>query len=355
MNIAGEKLKINHPPFDPAHPPAQPGAQPNRWTAGLRLLIGLLIGAGALSWAAAGVEWPAVGRSLAAVSPLWLGTALLGVIGVSVGKAARWQALYRPTSPSPPAFSQCLAVWLTAQTLTSLLPLRVGEVVRLGLMKRSGQPVAITLSTLVVEKALDLMSAGLMAASLLGLAAGPAWFNRAAPGLIALSLVVMVGLLGLWRGQGRAGLRLSASERWLPAGWSRRLQQTGQTFLAALALLSQGRALVPVSLWTLAIWLGSLGTIKALLVAYDLALPLAAAALIMLALLFSNLAPTPPAMLGLIPGIAVAILGPYGVAQPTALGFGLMLNLVIAGPVLLAGSLTLWAQATAVLSLFNRL
>jgi uncharacterized protein (TIRG00374 family) len=276
-------------------------------------------------------------------SPDWIMVSLMSVVAVVVVKAARWGALYRLAEPRP-SFWELFSVLGAAQMVNVLIPIRLGELIRIGLMKRAGQPGAITLSTLVMEKALDLVAAGLIAVSLVALTVAPVWLPERASGILLIGLTLSAGLLLIWRlrkwlEECLAGM-LAPPGSLLPAprqGW---LLNALNAILKAFGTLTDTPSLVRVVLWTLAAWLLSLLTMLALFAAFGLHLPLSAAVVMMLAVSSSNIAPSPPALVGVMHLIAVVVLGQYGVAQSVAVGFGLVLNVVTIAPLIVLGG---WA------------
>lgn len=318
-----------------------------------RFGLGLAIGVFAFWYAAHDVSWRALQQSLAQASLLWVGLSIVGVIGVALLKTARWQLLYRVTQHNV-SFDRLFWTLMVAQMINLLIPIRIGEVVRLGIMKRHGQSVELTLPTLLIEKAVDLLSAGLLLVSLTFVSANLGQFRQTALGLVIISAIIFSGAFLLWHQRTTLEiLLLRTMQSRLPAvakSWGERLQ----TFLGALGLLTSRRALVGVLGWSLAIWLVSLLTIIALLIAFELTVPLTAAILIMLAISFSNIFPSPPALVGLMPGIAVAILTPYQVPQASALGFGLVLNVVTVAPLVILGSWAILGEIEAVLAMIRR-
>ena len=78
-----------------------------------------------------------------------------------------------------------------------------------------------------------------------------------------------------------------------------------------------------------------------------------AAAVVMMSIGFSNIIPSPPGLIGVIQAIAMVVLGGYGVPQPIALGFGIVLNVVTVAPLILLGSLALWQRAVSLLPLLR--
>lgn len=309
----------------------------------IRLTVGTLMGLGGLGWAVRGLDAGAVTEAMGTASPGWISLALVGVVGVALAKTARWAALY-PTAEHPVSFWQLFTILMGAQMVNVLIPIRLGELMRIGLMKQAGQPGAVTISTLVVEKTLDLAAAALVAVALVTLTVTPAWLQAQAGGVLLLSTILTTGLVLLVVARGRINRffsQKSQARRVLPR-WLRSALGTG---LAALGVLSHGGVLSRIILWTVCIWLLSLLTMLALLVAFGLQqLPLTAAVVMMLAVSSSNIAPSPPALVGVMHLIAVVVLSQYGVARPVAVGFGTVLNAVTVLPLVILGSGALWLQ-----------
>jgi uncharacterized membrane protein YbhN (UPF0104 family) len=89
---------------------------------------------------------------------------------------------------------------------------------------------------------------------------------------------------------------------------------------------------------TLLVWLISAGVMYAVLTAFGMAGMWAVSVLLSVALIFSNLLPTPPALVGMVGAVTEAVLVPLNVSTSYALAIGTMLNIVlVAPPVLLGG------------------
>lgn len=312
----------------------------------VQLTPGLLIGAISLWWAMRGLEILAMLRALAMASPAWIMVSLVGVVMVVVAKAARWGALYGLAEPRP-SFWELFSVLVAAQMINVVIPIRVGELIRIGLMKQAGQPGALTLSTLVLEKALDLVAAGVITVSLVALTVAPAWLHGRASGVLLMGLTLVVGFILTWRLRKwleECLARALAPGSLLPASAQGRLLDMLRTMLKAFDSLTNVGSLARVVLWTLTTWLLSFLTIMALFAAFGLHLPLSAAVVMMLAVSSSNIAPSPPALVGVMHLIAVIVLGQYGVAQPVAVGFGTVLNVVTVAPLIVLGGWALWSH-----------
>jgi len=286
-------------------------------------------------------------QTLLAVSPLWIVIALMCVLAVSGTKAARWGILYGVSQPRVP-FQELFSILVISQMVNILIPLRIGEVVRLGLMKQIGHSRATTMSTIIVEKTLDLFAAGLIATALVLLSLAPAWLNQSARSLLLLGLILLGGLLIL-------GWRQTQLEQWLlwlsktsyivPIWWHEKLLRIAKNLLNGLSPLSNRYIFGQLIFWTLLVWLFSLWTILSLFLAFNLSLTVTVAIVLTLTLTFSNLAPV-PGLVGVIHLLAIFVLGQYGVERSIAFGFGAVLHVIIVGPLIFIGSWSLWTRST---------
>ena len=318
-------------------------------------IIGTLIGLAALWWALRGLDMSAILQSLAPASPFWIMVSLLTVVTVAMVKAARWGALYGTTGPRL-SFRELFSVLVAAQMVNIIIPLRVGELTRVGLMKQAGQPGAATISTIVVEKGLDLVAVGLVGVALAILAAAPEWLRHSAAGILLIGLILMVGLGLMWRLRDELQqwlARLLKLAAWLPEQGRRRVLNITGTMLDTLSALTNLESLSIIIFWTLLAWLLPILTIATIFWAFNLPLSIAAAGVMMLALTFSYLVPTLPGRVGVRQATAVLLLSQYGIAQTTATGFGIALNIVTIMPLLLLGGLAVWPRSVSMIDLLR--
>lgn len=306
----------------------------------------MMIGLGALAWAMRGLDWRLILQSLTSAHYTWVLVSLLLTIGVALTKAARWGALY-VVSDRHLAFRDLFSVLIIAQMLNVLIPIRVGELARIGLMKQSGEPGASTVATIVIEKGLDLLAVGLMAVSLVALSVAPAWMQQWSFSALLIGLTLVSGLFMAWylrEWMERILARLLALGGWLPEVWRRRLLRVADTLFQALGALTHWSSLLRVSFWMVVVWLLSVLAIGALFSAFDLNLPPAVVIIMVLAVGFSNVIPSPPGLVGVMHAIAVVVLGEYGISQPVALAFGIIMNIVSIAPLVVLGGLALWQR-----------
>ncbi len=313
---------------------------------GWRWVAGVVVGVFCLWISLRGLEMNEVYASLSQVKPGWLALAVGSVAAVAVLKAGRWWLLF-PARNRPASWRHTFPVLMTAQMLNVLIPLRLGELVRIGLMAQEGLAPGITLSTIVVEKSLDLLTVGLLVLAV-PVSVVPDWL----PSSIGLNMgftgvLLLVMLLCIWRG--RAGLQALAVQvlsfrGWLPVAWRERLLRLLSQIFDGLGALAGYRAALWVLGLTILIWLASILTMVAMLAAFDLVLTWHVALILALALHLSNLAPTPPALVGVVAGVTVVTLGWFGVPQTLAAALGLVLNIVLVGPLVLLGGWSAWLR-----------
>jgi uncharacterized protein (TIRG00374 family) len=321
-----------------------------RWLQGLG---GVLLGGACLWFSFRGVDVDQVVAWFKQISWPWIGLALAGVVVVNASKALRWRWLYPQGTSSLSWFSH-FSILLIAQMINLVVPVRLGEVARLGLMKQERRPVGMTLGTIAVEKSLDLTTTGLLLLLSIPLVTLPEWLRSTAGGGVLLTGGALLALLLLLGTSRHFLLRLLAK---LPrpkqdsqARWMERLIRLFKTVLQGIIGLD-GRQLLPVLGLTAFTWLLSLGVIQAVLQAFGVEPHGRGAALaLMLALSFSNLAPTPPALVGLVGAVTEVTLAPFGVPRAQALVLGTILNIVLVGPPVALGG---WAVAIRLLRLLD--
>jgi glycosyltransferase 2 family protein len=317
---------------------------------------GIIVGTACLWLSLRGVRGAAVIDQIRHAALPFVALAILDVIAVAAGKALRWQWLFprpHPSTPlrsaqdSAPAWRTVFGILMTGQMLNLLVPIRLGELARVGLMRQEGIPVGETLGTIVVEKSLDLLAVGLLLILAIPLAVLPEDLrNQAGIGGLALAvgLLLALVLVAHFRQQ-LLGLlqRVPAPARPFLARLHRNILRLAQTTLDSLAVL-EGPHLIRVVGLTAVIWLLSIGGMLAMLAAFRLPFDFSLALVLMLAVTSSNWAPTPPALIGVIGAVALAVLAPFGVAHETAVALGAVLNAVLVAPPVLLGSWAVWAR-----------
>lgn len=302
-------------------------------------LLGIMLGVIALSLALRHVVWAQVFAAWQTLRWPWIGLALLLVLLVSAGKAWRWQLLY-PMTAEPLSWLGHFGILLIAQMLNMLIPVRLGEVARLGLMQQAKRPLGMTLGTIAAEKALDLITTGALLTVALPVLAwreaqGTALTVVATGALMLLSLVLLGLTHPFWL---RVLDKLPRPRRVWARGAMERALRLPQALLEWAGALSLGRWVAASGL-SVGVWGLSVACMDAVLRAFGWTLP-QAALLLMLAITFNNLLPQPPALVGTVLFVTQEVLTPFGLAREQALAVGAALNLVMVLPIVLGGA---WA------------
>lgn len=306
----------------------------------LRVAVALLIGVLCLWLSLRGVPLSELRDQLARFSPALVALAVACVVLVAAGKALRWQWLYGAGVPRR-SWRTHFAILMIGQMLNLVIPIRVGELARLGLMRQEDRPLGVTFGTIVVEKALDLLAVGLIVLLAVPLALLPDSLRRetGVGGLLIGGAIFAAMLLA-----GRFNAPLRRRLERMDAAWGGRWVSGARR--GALAVLRSFGSLTAAQLagvagLTAGVWLLSLVTLQVMFAASGLALGWGAALALMLALTSSNWAPTPPAMIGIVGAVTVAVLAAFDVDQARALALGTVLNAVLAGPPVILGSIAL--------------
>jgi uncharacterized membrane protein YbhN (UPF0104 family) len=168
----------------------------------MKTLPGLLISAFFLWYTFKGISFAQM-RALRLVHPAWL----VGVIAFTIGsytlRCVRWTRMMRPTGAR---FGICARVLMTSLAANNILPLRIGDIMRVFTYAGDlGASPSVILSTVILEKLLDIFVLVLLFVSFMG--PGVALHSRQlAETLLAIS---SAGLLVLLVGAGalEAGLR----------------------------------------------------------------------------------------------------------------------------------------------------
>jgi glycosyltransferase 2 family protein len=244
-------------------------------------------------------------------------------------RAARWRLLYYPDQQGC-KFLHLTGVLFISQMLNVLIPLRVGEVVRLYLMR----PISATrtLGSIAVEKILDLMTLLAFLLVLPFTISLPAWFKDSSQGFMLLALVLFGLTLLLFFTKDKLLLWFSALFRFLPERWGARLQGFLRQALVSLEVFRTPWLWLRLSGWSFLVWGLGVFVNYFLFRAFALVLPFSAALFLLLVLQVGIVVPSIPGKLGVFQYLVILALAPFGVDRGLGLTFSLVLYLVGFGP-----------------------
>ncbi len=261
-----------------------------------------------------------------------------------VARAIRWRYLLAPLQTVH--FGPALRATVMGFAATSVLPGRVGEIVRpWALAREEKMSVSAALATVVVERLLDLVVILAMFGITLGLldpgfaseepplaAARAGALVSAAVGVLILVLVFVAA--GHPERVGRVVERLTAR---LPERWGGLVQRLSRRFVDGLAVMRRPRLLMVSTVWSVVVWALIAGSIWLVTIAFDIAMPLSGAAVVLLLVAVGVAVPTPAGIGGYHAAYQFGATVLYGAPAESAAGAGLIAHAFAFLPVTLGG------------------
>lgn len=273
-----------------------------------------------------------------------LGLAVALVVASLVCKAIRWWILY--PAWCRPRINVAMAALILGQALNWLLPARLGEAMRLGMVGTEAQPntvgstTAVGIGVLLAEKILDGVMLVFAVIILAWLGAIPLWLRTAVLVVSggAGALGVTVALI-THHGE-RSSPHLPGGVIPIPEWMHQRLDLMASYLrIAGIGLTSwvHSKRLIPVVFTSLSAWI--LGATTNYLVLRSLGINggTVAALTVLVALYGGATIPSVPGRVGVFQYLCVLALAPFGVPSTQALAFSVVLYAVVYLPPLTLG------------------
>jgi uncharacterized membrane protein YbhN (UPF0104 family) len=286
----------------------------------VRVLVMALAAAGiaALIWWR-GPEWGAVGDAFNAVRWEWVVLAIgLNVVSVIVRAVAWWIVIGQAMPPPHPRFMLVFSAFSVGLFANAVLPGRIGELARVGVLTRRMQgrngAWASLIGTVFAHRLFDLVPSLLLVVYVLTSAKVPHWAYT--------SLLIVLGIGFALLTFGIASARRPHTSIVENLGPVKRLLTMARYGLGVLH--SPGPALAAAFFQCLG-WTCQLLAVYTAMRAFNIHAPLAAAALVLVLMNVATLFPLWPGNVGLVQAAIALPLISYGVAKArgVAYGFGL--------------------------------
>lgn len=271
-------------------------------------------------------------------------------------RAVRWQVMLAPLGRTH--FGPAFRATVIGFAASYILPARAGEVLRPWLLaRREGLDTAAVITTIVIERLLDLVTVLVLLAT---------FFTVFDPGLSTLDPVMFetVKRWGTRAGYAAAAgfvVLLGAAVRpdwlvrvveavtvWLPAALRTRIVDLARAFAAGLAVVRDPSRLAVALLWSLVLWLVIAAQTWLVSRAVGVDIPPAGTLLVIALLVVGVAVPTPGAVGGYHEAYRVAATAFFGADNDHAVGAAIVLHAVGFVPTLIAGA---WLMAREGLSL----
>jgi glycosyltransferase 2 family protein len=326
---------IDNPSTQNPKPPSK-----NKWFA----LVGLGLTTALLMWTWRDIEPVKLWQTVKAIQWLWLVPGLVTFITAFVVRSHRWGILLATHQPTT-RFSLRQAAIFIGFAGNCVLPANAGELIRAGLLKRFADlPFGITLGSLITERLLDAIAAFifLMGPLVLQTQATQDGLNWLALGFLGLVLLIVYSclLLAAWHPH-RISRYMGRLSTILRLGKYRiRLESGFQQLLGGFAVLKSPSSTALAIVDSFGIWALSGFTFWCGLKAFNITGPGFIGALFIQSLEALAIAlPSAPGHLGAFEASIRFALSLYAVTPETAVGYTLVMRLLIYGSLTLIGGL----------------
>lgn len=313
----------------------------------LQLILGLAISLLALFLAFYDADLAELAAALRAANYAYLVPGL-GLVWLGLYfRAASWRAILG----GGVAYARVFDAMNEGYLLNNLLPFRLGEFGRAYLISRGSPLTALqALSSVVVERVIDLLMAVVLLLAFLPFVAAVAWAGQLTSASVLLGVIALIVLVVVSRNQARlAGWARALLARvrlpWLhPDRWVARLE----SLLAGLSVFQDPRRAFAAAAWSLLAWIvAGFGTWFFLLAFLPAAsIPMAFIVLTVVAL--GAAVPSAPGAAGVFELAVVYVLSFFDVPREQALSFGLTFHILQIALTAMLGGLALAREGETV-------
>ncbi len=311
----------------------------------IQALIVAAAGIGLMAFVLRSTELDQVAAAIVAARRDLLLLALIVTLATYVARAIRWRYLLAPLQEVH--FAPALRATVMGFAATSVLPGRVGEIVRPWVLAREEHlSVSAALATVVVERLLDLVVILAMFGIAMGLADPGGAGSDPAPLAGARAGALVAGGMAaaiLWLAYAAAGnpvrmdrlvARLAAP---LPERWGALARRLSSRFVDGLAVMRRPALLAWSIVWSVAVWVLIASGIWFVTRAFGIAMPASGAAIVLPIIAVGVAIPTPAGIGGYHAAYQVSATVIYGATAEAAAGAGLIAHAFAFLPVTLGG------------------
>ena len=256
-----------------------------------------------------------------------------------MAKAWRWQILMSSGTKKSPFIESFWALMLGQQVNLLVPMLRLGEVARIfAINSQTGINKTLTLSTLVVEKFLDLVILGVTVLLLIATAVFLDTVSYASIYLSGIALVALVLLYGMAQRPLPVIKLTEGLTSWMPDTLQTRLVGMVKSGLEGLGALRNGRLLIMSIVLSVIIGILMVLTPYVLFPAFNIPFGLTEATLIHVVVILALVPPSTPGKLVIFDGAVAFSLAQSGLQDKALIvSYALMLHFILVAPQILLG------------------
>lgn len=290
------------------------------------------------------MHWREVGTALQEANYTLVALAA-GLLVISLGlRAARWGVLFHPTRNL--RFYRLFGALNVSYLINNILPFNLGDIGRAYLI---GELEAVSttrsLSTIVVERILDVLTLLVLLLILVPFVDIPGWARTPAVLLAAIATTVAVVLVAASRRRGPVMRLVDRTLRLAPERFRPKLTEMVHSALDGFSVLAIPRVGLELVLWSAVIWLSVGFVVYTGTEAFDLDIGFGAALFLLIATTFGFFVPSSPGSFGVYHAIVIETLsGVFNVDRNAAVSYALVIHLVFYLPPMFIGLGFLWAE-----------
>lgn len=307
-----------------------------------RLLIGFFVSGLSLVLLLWNVDWARFWSAMEGADYWWL-LPVLGTVGASLWlKVVKWELLLLPLGRL--SRINLLYSISVGYLVNTILPGRLGELARSYMLARiEGVSTVAVLSTVALDRILDVVAVALLLAVVLPTTDLPPWVAQSGlavgAGGVGLLLLCMLLAYPRWR---RLLVGLITGAPHFPG--KELVERSAEALCQGLEGLKGPAALARVAAATGAIWLMTVATAFLAQIVFHINAPIWAAALVVAITNLGMVVPSSPGYVGVYHYLVVLALSAFGVEKEVALGYAVVFHLTWIIPVCLLGVIGLWRR-----------
>ncbi len=317
-----------------------------------RLAPGLIVSVGFAAWFLMRAHWEEVSENLAGVNLAWVAVSVAVLFTEFVIRAARWKLLLWRISPNA-RLGRLFVATTVGMALNVVLPFRAGDFARPWLGAReTGTPMLPLITVAVIERVFDIL--GLFSVFLLMLFVLPEQTEAhgelvsnlkfygslvGAGGVVGLSL-----FLALAANEGRVRTDITRLASLAPGPIANKFITLFDGFGEGLSCVRSKEVLVKAVLLSMLHWLNGALSIYALMHAFNLDLPFAAACFMTVAIALTVALPQAPGFFGVFHIAIEKTLVLWGEPQDSAQAFAILFWGVSFLPITMVGAFFWWKE-----------
>ncbi len=289
------------------------------------------------------VDLAETANAMSRVNIMILIAAVFSYVSSIAAKTIRWQLLL--SIHKSPSFGRTFSIFSIGQMMNAFLPAHLGEFARAYLMGEAESDSKVyVLGTVAVERLADLLYLLLSLIVLLSQVDLPDWLASPAR-VFSITLVILVPCVILLAWQRNLVLRVvSWASRFAPLAWREWLVKQAQFGMASLDTVRRPRLLFGLFIWSTIVCIFSTLTNYLVFLALELALPIWVSLLLLVVLQLGTAVPSSPGRIGVFQYLVILALSIVAVDRDVALGYSVLLYLVIYVPITIIGIYCLWRE-----------